>query len=550
MMTQGEALNILKSGANVFLTGEPGSGKTHTVNEYVRYLRAHGVEPSITASTGIAATHIGGQTIHSWAGIGIKRHLDKYALDAIATNERVAKRIARSKALIIDEVSMLAPGTLDMVDAVCRAVRRSHESFGGLSVLLVGDFFQLPPVVTRHDLESNQSGNTGDTLFDGVDDDASGDGHGQISGGGRFAYQSSAWSRANFLTCYLSEQYRQEDKVLLDILSAIRRNEFNEEHQEYLERRKVKEGAGKMPENVPVLYSHNVDVDRLNANKLEQIKSDQKRYAMVSTGPEHLTDALKRGCLSPESLVLKVGASVMCTKNNMQARFVNGTQGVVTGFDKTSGWPVIRTRSGKNIIIEPMEWALEENGKVRARITQVPLRLSWAITVHKSQGMSMDSALMDLSGVFEHGQGYVALSRVRSLSGLHLLGWSARAFSVDPGVLSQDATFRAGSEQAQVAFASLPQAELATMHHNFIRASGGTKSKHLEVKSPSGEGKRYDVANIRAKHANAYQPWSADLDGKLINLHNSGLKIGEIAKELGRQTGSIRSRLKKHNLIS
>src|ERR1700722_4407512 len=128
-MTQKEALNILKTGANVFLTGEPGSGKTHTVNEYVSYLHSCGIEPAITASTGIAATHIGGYTIHSWAGIGIKNFLTEYDIDRISQNERVAKRIAKSKVLIIDEVSMLSAATLDMIDAVCRAIRRPDQSF-------------------------------------------------------------------------------------------------------------------------------------------------------------------------------------------------------------------------------------------------------------------------------------------------------------------------------------------------------------------------------------------------------------------------------------
>src|SRR3989338_6456531 len=143
-MTQAQALDILKTGANVFLTGEPGSGKTHTVNEYVRYLKNAGVEPSITASTGIAATHIGGETIHSWSGSGIKRYLSKYDLDRIGSNERGGKRGGEARVLIIDEVSMLGPSTLDMVAAVCRAIRRSHEPFGGLSVLLVGDKLRPP----------------------------------------------------------------------------------------------------------------------------------------------------------------------------------------------------------------------------------------------------------------------------------------------------------------------------------------------------------------------------------------------------------------------
>ncbi len=131
-MTQSQALSILKSGVNVFLTGEPGSGKTHTVNEYAAYLRAHGIEPAITASTGIAATHIGGMTIHSWSGIGIKTKLNKYDLDKIASNKRIVKHVRRSKVLIIDEVSMLLPETLSMIDAVCREINQSSEPFGGI----------------------------------------------------------------------------------------------------------------------------------------------------------------------------------------------------------------------------------------------------------------------------------------------------------------------------------------------------------------------------------------------------------------------------------
>src|SRR6185503_6959245 len=144
-MTQAEALAILKTGANVFLTGEPGSGKTHTVNEYVAYLRAHNIEPAITASTGIAATLIKGMTIHSWSGIGIKERLSNYDLDKIASNEKAAKRIMHAQVLIIDEVSMLSASVFDMVEAVCRVVRRNSRPFGGLQVVLVGDFFQLPP---------------------------------------------------------------------------------------------------------------------------------------------------------------------------------------------------------------------------------------------------------------------------------------------------------------------------------------------------------------------------------------------------------------------
>src|SRR6185437_4780283 len=145
-MTQAQALTILQTGANVFLTGEPGAGKSHTTRAYVAWLREHCLEPAITASTGIAATHIGGMTIHSWAGIGIKKSLSQYDLDRIASTEHVVKRVRRTKILIIDEVSMLGPETLGMVDAVCRTILSSSRPFGGLQVVLVGDFFQLPPI--------------------------------------------------------------------------------------------------------------------------------------------------------------------------------------------------------------------------------------------------------------------------------------------------------------------------------------------------------------------------------------------------------------------
>src|SRR3989338_1569429 len=155
-MTQDEALSILKTGASVFLTGEPGSGKTHTISRYVQWLREHRIEPAITASTGIAATHIGGRTIHSWSGIGVKHTLMSSDLNRIEGNARVAKRVRETHILIIDEISMLSANTLSMVEAVCRKIRGGVAPFGGLQIVLVGDFFQLPPVVPR-DQENRQS---------------------------------------------------------------------------------------------------------------------------------------------------------------------------------------------------------------------------------------------------------------------------------------------------------------------------------------------------------------------------------------------------------
>ncbi|MEK7511074.1 MAG: AAA family ATPase [Patescibacteria group bacterium] len=445
-MTQSEALSILKSGANVFLTGEPGSGKTHTINEYVRWLRSHAIEPSITASTGIAATHIHGVTIHSWSGIGIAEHLTAQLIENISQKEHVVKRIQRTNVLIIDEISMLSADVLTMVDAVCREVRHREEPFGGMQVVLVGDFFQLPPIGKR----------------------------GQPSS---FAFESPIWPRLNPIICYLSEQHRQEDQDLLSLLGAIREGSSDHTHVSLILSRETDlEG---LDEDTPRLYTHNADVDRENEAKLLALKGSSKRFLMSAAGAPPLVEGLKRGCLSPETLVLKEGAVVMATKNNPIAGYANGTTGVVVEFEHGSGYPVIETKDGRMITMAPMDWAVEEGGKVRAKVTQVPLRLAWAITVHKSQGMSMDRAAMDLSRAFEYGQGYVALSRVRSLEGLSLLGWHENALAIHPNVAAKDQQFRTLSEQAALAFGTLAESgELETMHNNFIKASGGS----LEVR--------------------------------------------------------------------
>ncbi len=437
-MTQGEALTILKTGANVYLTGEPGSGKTHTINEFVGWLRASGVEPSVTAATGIAATHVSGMTLHSWSGIGIAESLSRSDVDRIASKEHVARRIQKAKVLIIEEISMLSAATFEMADAICREVRRVDRPFGGLTVILVGDFFQLPPVSRAREVA--------------------------------FAYSSPVWRDLNLITCYLTEQYRQDDAEFLGVLSAIRAGLVEEMHYEELMRRHT-EPAG-LPADAPKLFSHNADVDRINAGELAKLPGKAMTFRMSAKGKDTLVEGLKRGCLSPEALELKEGAAVMFTKNSPQGKFVNGTLGVVTGWG-ADGAPVVTTKDGLKVTTEPMEWQLEEQGKVKASVSQIPLRLAYAMTVHKSQGMSMDAAIMDLSKAFEYGQGYVALSRVRRLSGVYLTGLNQRALEVHPEILEKDRDFRAASEAARDAFAEMPEAERVSMQKKFVKAMGG-----------------------------------------------------------------------------
>jgi ATP-dependent exoDNAse (exonuclease V) alpha subunit len=491
-MTQGEALDIMKTGANVFLTGEPGSGKTHTLSAYIRWLTERGIEPSVTASTGVAATHVGGMTIHSWAGIGILDELGPQDLDRILSKEHVVKRIQKTKVLILDEISMLSGGTLSMVDEIMRMARHDSRAFGGVQIVFCGDFFQLPPI-TR---------------------------------GGRtteFAFSSSAWRNAMPLTCYLTEQHRQEDDVFLDVLSSIRNGSFDHTHASTLLSRSH-DGEEEIQTDIPRLFTHNLDVDSINDKQLATLSSTPHHFVMEETGSTVLTDGLKRGCLSPSKLTLKKGAIVMCTKNNAAAGYVNGTLGVVIDFAKPSGEPIIETRDGREMVIARSEWVIEENGKIKAKIAQIPLRLAWAITIHKSQGMSMDAAAIDLSKTFEYGQGYVALSRVRSLAGLTLLGWSESATALHPEILQMDERFREESDAAIEAFETLrEEGDLAIMQKNFIHASGGS----LDVKEPG----------IKEKKKSTYD--------ETFELLVEGIPLAEIAKVRKLTVGTVADHAEK-----
>ena len=541
-MTQDQALSLLKTGANVFLTGGPGSGKTHTVNAYVSWLRERGIEPAVTASTGIAATHIGGVTIHSWSGIGIRSSLSAWDIDQITSNEPLVRRILKTQVLIIDEISMLDARTFTMVDTVCRTIRQNPAAFGDIQLICVGDFFQLPPV-SRVDRGEPRA---------------------------TFAFASPVWAAFRPLVCYLEGQYRQDDGEFLSVLTAIREDKVTTEHLEVLRSRVQAEGED--DGDVVKLFPHNADVDRLNADALTRLPGSPKTFLMRSSGKDAVVASLKRGCLSPEVLHLKLGAAVMFTRNNQPMGYVNGTLGVVEGFEAGSGNPIVRTRDGERVVAEPKEWSVEENGKKRGSLEQVPLRLAWAMTVHKSQGMSLDAAIMDLSSAFEYGQGYVALSRVRRLSGLFLIDFGKKALSVHPDILIKDQEFKEESRQASIWIDSLPQEEKFALESAFVERCGGKMKKESKAKrskepkakkskkqlvevtaddATPGESplKSYSLEDIRQKHANAYEKWTEEEQNKLIALHQEGTKVSQIAEALGRKTGGIKSRLKKLGLV-
>ncbi len=412
-MRQKQALSVMLAGDSVFLTGPPGAGKTYVLNELVRRAERAKRRVAVTASTGIAATHIGGSTIHSWSGLGIRDELTPYDKEWLRANDRLRKRYASTDTLVIDEVSMLHGKRLDMVNETCKLLRENDAPFGGLQIILVGDLFQLPPVNRESDL---------------VD----------------FVHTSAAWDELNPKICYLSEQHRQAGDQLLDVLEAMRRGEVEDWHTEALMERLGKQPiGGEAP--VTRLYAHNIDVDSINEQHLSGLRGETKTFTMETKGSASKVEQLVRSVLAPEALTLKPGAEVMFVANNFAEGFVNGSRGQVNGFK--DGLPIVQlTTNGRAIMVEPHSWTLTEDGKKRAEVSQLPLRLAWAITIHKSQGMSLDAAEIDLGKSFTPGMGYVALSRVRTLDGVYLTGINAMAMRLHPDIFAFDAELRAASE--------------------------------------------------------------------------------------------------------
>lgn len=413
-MRQKQALAVMTSGANVFLTGAPGAGKTYVLNHFIKRAERSGKRVAVTASTGIAASHLGGTTIHSWSGLGIIDYLSPEDLARFGAADRLVKRYNSVDVLVIDEVSMLHGQRLNMVNQLAKILRGSELPFGGMQVILVGDLFQLPPVSR---------------------------GQGPVD----FVHLSEAWSELNPQICYITEQHRQQGSdPLLEFLEAMRNDDVNEDRGQVIIDR-----VGIVPnedEVVTRLYSHNVDVEVINQKHLSAIPESTKTYARQTKGSKAKIEQLSKGLLTPEILELKVGAEVMFVANNFSDGFVNGSRGRVIAFNK-AGEPIVRLTNDRLITVEPHTWSLNEDGLVRAEVTQLPLRLAWAITIHKSQGMSLDAAEIDLSRAFTPGMGYVALSRVRSLDGLYLKGLNAMAMKLHPDVHEFDAYLRKDSKE-------------------------------------------------------------------------------------------------------
>ncbi|MBC7459108.1 AAA family ATPase [Candidatus Saccharibacteria bacterium] len=501
-MNQGLALEIMLSGQSVLLTGPAGSGKTFVLNQFIKLSKYEGKHVSVTATTGLAATHLGGTTIHSWSGMGIQDSVGQGFAEHIAKGRR--EIIEKTDVLIIDEISMLHDFRLDMVDEICRLVRKVDEPFGGIQLILSGDFFQLPPI------------NRGD------------------SRAGGFVVNAEVWRELDPVICYLQEQHRQDDEELLEILNAIRAGDVRRGHAETLLART--EVFPDDLEQLTELHTVNIDVDTLNDAKLQTIEEDEVVYGQTTTGSANYIETLQRSVLAPASLKVKKGALVMAVKNSPERKYANGSIGTIIDFEPYTDYPIVAFKNGKEVSMVPDTWELRDGDKKRASITQIPLRLAWAITIHKSQGMTLDAARIDLRKAFVEGMGYVALSRVKNLNNLYLTGINQMALKVSEDAQTIDEVLRSKAASDAKRFA-----------HFEKKAAERAAKPPVEKSEKSGKpGWAEKIAKMRETHPNAYKPWETDQDETLKEMFQQGVSLAELSTLLGRHEGSITMRLQKH----
>ena len=486
---QAITLDILKMGENVFLTGSAGTGKTHILKEYINYLRDNGIFPSILAPTGIAASLLNGKTIHSFFALGIRDFFSDEDIYIIATNPRLRKRFKELKVLIIDEISMVSPTIFGVMDKVLQIAKKNDKPFGGIQLILSGDFFQLPPISRS-------------------DDDK------------RFAWQSPSWKEADFKTCYLIKKYRQnQENSITTVLDNIRQGIISQEARDILDSRVEKSlDIGFSPTK---LYTHNVDVDSENQKELDKLDGELHTYEYFKKGSAVNVERMFKNSLVQKILCLKKDTVVMFIKNDTDGNFVNGTTGKVVGFEKTTDNPIVEIPGKGRLIVDTEEFAYEnEEGETLASITQYPLKLAWAITIHKSQGMTLNAAQIDLSKTFETGQGYVALSRVRDIEGLSLVGYNESSLQVDGLILKIDDRIKSASDKSLAMVNSHTQIELDEIKEKFIKK---TKPKKISTNKDKKISSYLITKELCSKHT----------------------KLKELAKQRGLTVDTIINHIKK-----
>lgn len=410
---QQKAYNLMAAGKNIFITGPSGTGKSLIISKFRENFS--GIKNiAITSTTGISSILIGGTTLHSYLGIGLGTGTPEELKEKIEKNRKVKKRWLELDILVIDEISMLSPELFDKLEKLARLLRCNNFSrlldsntgenqsidlstkqpvFGGIQLVLSGDFLQLPVV-----------------------------------GISKFCFESDCWGKTIESIIYLDEIVRQSDNEFQQVLNAVRYGEVTENVKKVLNKRigvQLKNDLGIKPTRI---FTTNWSVDKMNEIELDRLSENNEFYEYNMTivfyefikNRNEAIEKLQKNCLAPSCLQLCKGAQVMLLVNlSIEKNLVNGSRGVVIGFidDK----PLVRFLNGVEEVIDYYHWEIEEDKKEQAKISQLPLKLAWAITVHKSQGCTLDYAEIDLKNVFEYGQAYVALSRVKTQEGLNIL---------------------------------------------------------------------------------------------------------------------------------
>ena len=406
---QQKAYDCMVEKKNIFITGMAGVGKSEIINLFrlnYEHIRTIGV----TSTTGISALLIGGTTLHSYLGIGLGQGSIKELTSKIEGVSKLKKRWKNLEVLIIDEISMLSPVLFDKLEEIARNIRKNHLPFGGIQLILSGDFLQLPTVG-----ESN------------------------------FCFESKKWEECVNEVVYLTENLRQNDREFQDVLSKIRVGNIDEDVEIFLKscvgkelkndlkpsemvRETTKSFLGILPTKI---YSTNNSVEYINNKELKRMEEDGKQIysyerdikfveGISIKNKQHYLEKFEKNCNTPATLKLCIGVQVMLLYNlDVKAGLANGSRGVVVDF--IDDIPVVQFVCGEKRIIDHHIWEIKEDDEKIMTMTQIPLKLAYAITCHKSQGATLDFAEINISDCFEFGQAYIALSRVKSRDGLSIV---------------------------------------------------------------------------------------------------------------------------------
>jgi len=425
-LEQQNAFDKFILGENVFVTGSAGSGKSELIRKIYRHCISNRKGIQVCALTGCASILLNckAKTVHSWSGIGLGNGSVDVLINKIKQNIYKKKAWTEISVLVIDEVSMMSIKLFDTLDAIGRGVRNNHLPFGGIQVILSGDFYQLPPVGNYNDV---------DTM--------------------RFCFESEDWNNVFKKNCQIQlvKIFRQTDNKYISILNQVREGVVKRSSNELLKSR-----VGLIPPEgnvITQLYPRRNSVEAINSNKMKELTTPEHTFEIqLLTNLPLLSDEDKRkrnkignveidielqhiktNLLCEPTLKLKVGAFVMCIVNmeiSSDIVLCNGSQGIITGFSEITRLPIVRFNNGSEVTINYYTWTSENIPGIG--VSQIPLILAWAITIHKSQGTTLDMAQIDVGrGIFEAGQTYVALSRVKSIDGIYLTSFDVTRIKIN-----------------------------------------------------------------------------------------------------------------------